>query len=73
MISATRTPEAGTAAQAPVRSPHRVWLPVFACVAVPLLVLYAASAGSWPKADDAGELMTAAAGLGIAHPSGYPL
>jgi len=46
---------------------------VFACVAVPLLVLYAASAGSWPKADDAGELMTAAAGLGIAHPSGYPL
>ena len=46
---------------------------VFACTTVPLLVLYAASAGTWPRPDDAGELMTAAARLGIAHPSGYPL
>lgn len=46
---------------------------VFAGTAAPLLVLYAASAGTWPGPDDAGELMTAAARLGIAHPSGYPL
>ncbi len=73
MTSTTRMPQAGATEQAPASSRRRTCLLVFACVAVPLMALYAASAGTWPKADDAGELMTAAARLGIAHPSGYPL
>ncbi|HCU34777.1 MAG TPA: hypothetical protein DGT21_04800, partial [Armatimonadetes bacterium] len=59
--------------QAPTGSFGRVSAIVLACTALPLLALYAASAASWPAPDDAGELMTAAARLGIAHPTGYPL
>lgn len=66
-------PQEAIAEQARIPSQHRTHLLVLACTALPLMALYAASAGSWPKADDAGELMTAAARLGIAHPSGYPL
>lgn len=73
MTSTPAIPQANSTEQTAVPSHRPAHLVVFACVAVPLLVIYAASAGSWPKADDAGELMTAAARLGIAHPSGYPL
>ena len=59
--------------QAPTDSFGRVCAIVLACTVLPLLALYAASAASWPAPDDAGELMTAAARLGIAHPTGYPL
>jgi len=45
------------------------------CLAVSVLMfaLYAVTARHYPRVDDAGELMSAAACLGIAHPSGYPL
>lgn len=42
-------------------------------VSVLMFALYAVTARHYPRVDDAGELMAAAACLGIAHPSGYPL
>ncbi len=56
-----------------LRPRRRLHALLFACVTIPLFALFATSAGTWPRPDDAGELMTAAARLGIAHPTGYPL
>ncbi len=61
---------------APTRSAHTfpasVW-PAFLATALPALALYLATVAPSLPTGDSGELITAAATFGVAHPPGYPL
>ena len=53
--------------------PLRPTLRAFLVTALPALALYTATVEPSVPAGDSGELITAAATFGVAHPPGYPL
>ena len=57
----------------PSRASSHAALITFAAAALPALALYVATVARSLPAGDSGELITAAATLGVAHPPGYPL